>query len=200
MADYLTFHHLCTSLQGAAGQVLWNVGPRATTADIVCLLQMRFRIQLQVEHFKAKLRAWRRAPGELLQTLYQDITRLVTMAYPPANVALTNHVGKEACVTKFCDHYLQLEVTKQEPVNLEAALSQAIKIEAYEQSLSSTNAVATDQDEGRTKRRPHKAYAVADKQDSSDNAALCRCMDELQEVLEQATKGIMALAHGQHSV
>jgi len=44
MAAYLRwddedmFFHLCTSLEEAAGQVLWDVGPRATTADLVCLL------------------------------------------------------------------------------------------------------------------------------------------------------------------
>ena len=66
MADYLqwdkedTFHHLCASLEGAAGPVLWNAGPRATTADIVGLLQTRVGMQLQVERFKAELHVrWR---------------------------------------------------------------------------------------------------------------------------------------------
>jgi len=70
------FHHLCASLKGAAGQVLWDIGPRATRADIVCLLQTRFGTQLQAEHFKAVLHARQRAPGESLQQLYQDICNL----------------------------------------------------------------------------------------------------------------------------
>ena len=59
MAAYLqwdnedTFHHICASLEGAAGQVFWDVGPRATTSDLVCLLQTRFGTQLQAECFKA---------------------------------------------------------------------------------------------------------------------------------------------------
>ena len=52
----------------------------------------------------------------------------------------------------------------------------------------------TDQDEDRAKHRPCNVYAVADKQVSSDNAALQRHVDELQEALEQVTKGIVALA------
>jgi len=36
------FHHLCASLEGAVGQVLGDIGPRATTADIIHLLQTRF--------------------------------------------------------------------------------------------------------------------------------------------------------------
>jgi len=50
MASYLCwgdddmFHHLCASLEGAAEQVLWDIGPRATTADIVCLLQTSLKL------------------------------------------------------------------------------------------------------------------------------------------------------------
>jgi len=70
------FHHLCSRLEGAAGQVLWDISPRARTADI-CFLQTKFGTQLQVEHFKAELRARRSASGESHQKLYQDICRLV---------------------------------------------------------------------------------------------------------------------------
>jgi len=75
MADYLrydeedTFHHICASLQGVTGQVLLDLGPRATTTSIVCLLQTKFGMQLQAEHFKAELRVRRKAPVESLQTL-----------------------------------------------------------------------------------------------------------------------------------
>jgi len=71
--DEDTFHHLCASLEGVVGQVLWDIGPRAMTADIICLLQTRFGTQLQAEHLKAELRATRRAPWESLWQLYQDI-------------------------------------------------------------------------------------------------------------------------------
>jgi len=56
MARYLQWynedmvHHLCASLEleEAAGQVFWDIGPQAMTADIVRLLQTRFETQLQV--------------------------------------------------------------------------------------------------------------------------------------------------------
>jgi len=59
------FYYLCPRLKGAVGQVLLDIGPRATTIDIVHLLQTRFGTQLQAEHFKAEmLHARRRAPGD----------------------------------------------------------------------------------------------------------------------------------------
>ena len=58
---------------------------------------------------------------------------------------------------------------KREPLNIEAALSHVIiliqvNVEAYEQSLVSQGRLRTlvpsDQDEGRTKRRPRNVYVV----------------------------------------
>ena len=47
MARYLCwdnedkYYHLCTSLEGTAGQVLWDADPQATTKSISRLLQTR---------------------------------------------------------------------------------------------------------------------------------------------------------------
>jgi len=51
-----------------------------------------------------------------------------------------------------------------------------------------------DHDEGRVKCQPRNVYAVSDQQDLNDNVALRWHEEELQEVLEQATEGIAALA------
>jgi len=56
-------------------------------------------LQLQAEWFKAELHARRKALGESLQQLYQDICQLVTLAYPLAKASLITHVGKEAFIT-----------------------------------------------------------------------------------------------------
>ena len=46
------FHHLRACLEGAAGRVLWDAGPQATTDNIIRLLQTRFGNELQAERFK----------------------------------------------------------------------------------------------------------------------------------------------------
>jgi len=86
MARYLDwteedqYYLLCASLEGAAGQVLWDTGPQATTGSIIHLLRTRFGSELQVVRFKAELRARRRGSGEPLQRLYREICRLVALA------------------------------------------------------------------------------------------------------------------------
>ena len=60
MARYLQwddkdqFSHLCASLDGQAGQVLWELPTTATTADLERLLQTRFGTQMQAEQYKAE--------------------------------------------------------------------------------------------------------------------------------------------------
>ena len=51
------YHHLCASLNGVAGQVLWDAGPQATVDDVVGLLRTRFGNELQAQRFKAELRS-----------------------------------------------------------------------------------------------------------------------------------------------
>jgi len=87
-----------------------------------------------------------------------------------------------------------VEVKKVEPPNVEATLSHAIKVEALEQSLACQGTLVTDQDDGRAELQS-LVCAVSDQLDSRE-AALHERVDELQEALEQATKGIVALAAG----
>jgi len=129
------------SLEGVAGQVLWDISLQTTTADIVCLLQTRFGTQLQSEWFKVELHARRRAPRQSLQQLYQDICRLVTFAYPSAKALLVTRVGKEAFIAVLSDGKIPLEVMKQEPQNVEATLSHTIKLQVFEHSLASQGAM-----------------------------------------------------------
>jgi len=63
-------YHLCGSLEGAAGQVLVNIAPNVTTAEVIKLLQTRFGTELQAERFKAELLVQRRRSD--------DISRLVS--------------------------------------------------------------------------------------------------------------------------
>ena len=189
-------YHLCGCLEGAAGQVLWDIGPSATTADVIMLLQTRFGIELQAEWFKAELCVRRRCPDETLQNLYRDISRLVSLAYPSEDAKLTDHVGKESFINALNDGPLQMEVMKGEPSNLEAALNHATKIEAYEQSLitqgtlSKSSAYISVSDDDRPR---HRSRAVNAVQGTGDDSAVQLRVDELQNLPEQATKGTAAL-------
>ena len=138
MAKYLKwketdkFFHLCASLEGPAGQVLWGLKPDATADSVISLLRTRFGNELQIERFRAELRARRRRRGEPLQSLYLDITRMVALAHPTSVPDLTRHIAKEAFINALGDDKLQIRVMDKQPTTIEEALGIAGRLEAYE--------------------------------------------------------------------
>ena len=125
------------------------------------------------------------------------MSRLVSLAYPSEDTKLTDHVGKESFINALNDGPLQMEVMEGEPTTLEAALNCAIKYEAYEHSLitqgilSKTSAYTLAADDDRPRRRSRAVNAV---QGTGDDTAVQLHMDSLQNLLEEATKGIASLA------
>ena len=49
--------HLRASLDGVAGQILWDAGPQTSTASVIRLLRVRFGNEHQAERFRAELRS-----------------------------------------------------------------------------------------------------------------------------------------------
>ena len=144
--------------------MLWDAGPQATVDDVVGLLRTRFGNELQAERFKAELKVRRRRTGESLQQLYQDISKLVALAYPNEGPALVNHVAKEAFVIALGDPTLQLKVIEREPKTVEDALNIAVKMEAYQASVVSPepNKGAADHKPG-TRSSPHTPWRALSK-------------------------------------
>ena len=86
----------------------------------------------------------------------------MALAYPSADISPTTYVAKEAFITVLSDNKLQIEVMKKEPRNIEEALSHAIKLEAFEQSLLLTSCnSAGDSDEGHSRWRPKHVISVS---------------------------------------
>ena len=90
--------HLRASLEGAAGQVLWDAGQQSSAEAIIRRLRARFGNENQAERFRAELRARRRKKGESLQVVYNDVCRLLALAYPGPTNATTAIVGRDAFI------------------------------------------------------------------------------------------------------
>ena len=74
--------HLRASLEGPAGQVLWDAGQQSSVEDVITLLKNRFGSLNEEERYRSELKARRRRRGESLQSVYQDIRRLMALAFP----------------------------------------------------------------------------------------------------------------------
>ena len=65
-------------------------------ADLVQLLHKHFGTSEQAKCFRTERRTHRRKPREDLQSLYDDICRLMSLTYPGPTTDLVNVVGRDA--------------------------------------------------------------------------------------------------------
>ena len=81
--DRERFCHLRDSLEGPAGQVLWDWDAgQQSSVEVITLLKNRFGSLNEEERHRSELKARRRRRGESLQSVYQDIPRLMALAFP----------------------------------------------------------------------------------------------------------------------
>jgi hypothetical protein len=123
--------HLKASLEGHAGEVLWEVDRRSSEADVIKLLKNRFSCDNQVERFRAELRTRRRKRGESIQSVYQDIRRLLALGFPGQAGELCETIGRDAFLEALGDPSLGIRVLDQQPKTLDDALSIVCRMEAY---------------------------------------------------------------------
>jgi len=76
------FCHLKASLMGQAGEVLWQLSPASNESDVGVLLKNRFGSNHQTERYQIGLQNRRRQTDESIQSLYNDIRRLLALGGP----------------------------------------------------------------------------------------------------------------------
>jgi len=134
-----TVHHLRASLEGSAAQVLIDCdGTEVSLGSITSLLRTRFGDQNQTERFRSELSTRRRAKGESLQAVYQDIRRLVALAFPgqsgvkPGSVY--EIVARDAFLVAIDNPAIRRRILERDPPpdTLDAALTAAVRLEALD--------------------------------------------------------------------
>ena len=99
---------------------------------IVALFKARFGSENQAEWFRAELRSRKRTKGEWLQKLYQDVPRLMSLAYPGESSVLSDIVGRDDYLETLDDQALRVRILEKEPNNLDDALKMASRMEAFD--------------------------------------------------------------------
>ena len=133
--------HLKASLEGHAGQVLWELRDGAREDDVIDLLRNRFGTTHQVERFRQELRTRRRKPNESIQAVYQDVRRLLALGYPGQVGEMYEVIGRDFFLDALDDQALRIRVLDQQPRTLDEALSIVCRMEAYSKPSSGTSNV-----------------------------------------------------------
>ena len=135
--------------------MIWDSGKQADLIyEQLCdKLSRRYGSEDQQEKFQAELRARRRRRGESLAELYQDIKRLMAMAYPDEGpTTLCEHIAKEHFITSLDDRNLELKLREREPRDLDAAFKCAVRLEAYERALTGARDAGSKSRDNRPRR------------------------------------------------
>ena len=158
--------YLSTALEGATAQILRDSkGNIADTAGLILLLQSRFGTEHQGERFRAELYARRRKPGETLQELYQDIDRLMSLAYPgpiSEDDRMSGWVGRDVFLDALGDQSLRVRILDKDPKNMDEALRIAIRLEAYEEYRAPPSRSSAVNDPKQFRTKEHYSRVVKD--------------------------------------
>jgi len=135
--------HLRWCLTGPAAQVLWDVGPteHVTYDALANKVLQRFGNAGQEEKYQAQLRGRKRKRDEPLQSLYQDIRRLMSLAYPGESSHFSELIAKDFFLSALDDTRLEFRCREHEPKDLDEALRTAMRLEQYEKALQPSSNV-----------------------------------------------------------
>ena len=127
--------HLKASLEGPAGQLLWNAPKDITVNRLIELLRNRFGTDNQAERYRAELRARKRQPNESFQSLYHDIARLMSLTYPGQTGELSEVLARDAFLEAIDEPQLRIRILERDPKTLEDALHAACRLNALKRGF-----------------------------------------------------------------
>jgi len=125
---------LRASLHGPAGQLLWDLGPQVTLADLIRLLRKRFGTMDQAEQYCNELQTRHRRDGEMVQELYNNICHLMSLVYPGPTTDLCNAVGRDAFLEALGNPSLRVRILQKVLTTKEEAQYIALNLEALDKS------------------------------------------------------------------
>jgi hypothetical protein len=175
---------LKASLDGQAGQLLWHSDSVQDTVEkIIELLQNRFGQRNQAERYRAELRIRKQQKNESLQSLYQDVCRLMSLAYIGPITSTIEIVAHDAFLEALDDSHLRVRILEREPKNLEEALKIATRLEAFDKAGVSSQRSSNDES-GRQNVRQFRTITAQDEQDQGSIKVLAGQITELQRSVE----------------
>ena len=89
---------------------MWDAGQQSSVEDVITLLNCRFGSLNEEERYRSELKARRRRRGEPLQSVYQDIRRLMALAFPGQSGQLWEIMARDDFVESLADPALGLRV------------------------------------------------------------------------------------------
>ena len=127
---------LKAALRGPAAQVLLSEEGPQSFASLCDELRENFGTKGFETQFESQLKVRRRKRGESLRELYQDIHRLVLLAYPDSKGRLRDKLAMESFIDGLNDAEFALKVRNLSPQDLQSAYRTALILESNQMLVS----------------------------------------------------------------
>src|SRR6267154_6153305 len=171
---------LKASLRGVAAQVLLGDNEQATFELLCQDLRDNFGTKGLETQYESALRVRRRAKGEDLRSFYQEIHRLVLLAYPDFRGPLRDKLALEAFIEGLNDNDLALKVRNLSPTDLQSAYRTALMLESNQ--LIVNRHEETKEVRKRDFRLDMQARVVSDSKDNPFKEQLKDFEDKLRNI------------------
>jgi len=126
----------------------------------------------------------RRKQGESLQSVYNDIRRLLALSFPWHSGEVCEVLGRDAFLTALGDQSLRVRVLDQQPATLDGALAIACRMEAYGATTAASDDLSAAESD-RPDRRRVRAVNVESKEVKVERHQLQRLESELADQRRQ---------------
>jgi hypothetical protein len=167
------------SLEGAVAILLWQLPGECLGEMLLGLLRSRFGTADMIEWFQCELRQRRRRHGESIQSVYNDVCRLVALSYPGETGELSRLVARDAFLDCLGNAEMRVRVLERGATLIDEAYTIAARHETY---AAAAGAIATSSSNvGRT-----PSYDVRDIAAATDHhrlSALGRAVSSLKNEL-----------------
>ena len=105
-----------------------------TYGELVAALEKRYSNSGQTILFRTQLRNRKRHKNESLSDLYNDISRLMGLAYPGPTNEQIDSIGVEAFIDALDGETLELRLRDKNPLTIDRAYREALTLESYSKS------------------------------------------------------------------
>lgn len=172
--------HLKASLEGAAATLLWQLPTDCSEEQLLRLLRSRFGTADMIERFRCELRQRRRRNGESIQSVYNDVCRLVALSYPGETGELSRLVARDAFLDCLGDADMRVRVLERGATSIDEAYVIAARHETY---VAAAGATTLPLNVGRTPSCDVRAVGTADYQQPTP-------VDQRLSALERAVSSL----------
>ena len=123
--------HLKSALGKQAAELVWQLPKTGTEKDLIKLLQSHYGCETQRRRYRQELKRLKRKPGQTIQDLHGEVSRLMGLAFPGETGPRFDADAVESFINAFPSKSMRWRMRNKELLTLSDAMTWASMLESY---------------------------------------------------------------------